>query len=218
MLKKVKKELFFLKMHLLITKGLSDGRIQHIDDEFYKETDKVIFNSIPITFHLKYLKPMTGPGKCYDRSLFMFFCFPDSLLCRGEHLDLTYRFGEGHGGHGWLEMGDYVYDPSSLLRFDKELYYEIYGVTDIRRTNLEEYNKVNGDFYERMTSVKIEDLLPGGKNRHSLLVDIPLSYGIANFNPEFKEKMDEWLEVIQYDEEQIREQRNEDLRKLGIRL
>ena len=218
MLKNIKRELFEIRRKVLIAKGVADGRITPIDDEFYKETDKVIFNSVPITFHLKYMKPILPPGKCYDRSLFMFFCFPESLLCRGHHKDLELRFGKENDGHGWIEIGDYAYDPSSLCRFDKDLYYEIYGVTGVERTTSQEYNECTDGYYDKTRSVTLDDLLPGGKNRHSLLVDIPLSYGIAKFNSEFMKDMESWMETIQYDEDQITQQRDEEMRKLGFRF
>ena len=34
--------------------------------------------------------------------------------------------GNDHSGHGWIEIGNYVYDPTYLQKFDKNLYYEMF--------------------------------------------------------------------------------------------
>ena len=69
----LKKGLYFSKMQLLFSKGLSEGKIVPFDNEFYEKMSHTFFNCIPISMHIKYLKPTASPGKCYDRSLFIFF-------------------------------------------------------------------------------------------------------------------------------------------------
>lgn len=161
------------------------------------------FNCIPISMHIKYLKPTAPPGKCYDRSLFMFFCFDDALLVRADNKDLELRFGKENAGHGWIEIGNYVYDPSLMMRFEKDLYYKIYSPTDVHKATKEDYKKVNGSYYDDVRNTSIDDFKIGGSKRTDLCVSIPLVRGIAEFNEQFKKELEEYLTLIQYDEKQV---------------
>lgn len=165
------------------------------------------FNGIPISMHIKYLRaPKTmGIGKCYDRSLYMFFCFDDALLVRGDNKDLELRFGKEKAGHGWIEIGDYVYDPTLLLRFDKETYYKIYNPTNVEKITKEEYRKINGSYYDMIRNTTISDFKSSGSKRVDLILTIPLVKAIAecSHNEKFINALDEYLSLIQYDEKQI---------------
>lgn len=191
-----------------MSKGFQDGTIVPFDEEFYSKMNEVLINNIPVSIHMKYLKPVVSPGKCYDRSLYMFFCYPNSLLVRGDNKDLEYRFGKESAGHGWIELGNYVYDPSMLLRFDKDLYYQIFSPTNVTRTSKDEYNEINNGFYDEVTNVSREDLKPGGIKRYELAVTIPLVKGIADMsgNEDFKREFEEYLSSICYDEHQVIEE------------
>ena len=200
-----KKKLFFSKMILLFNKGQETGKIVSFEEDFYQQMSDTFFNGIPISMHIKYLKPTSGLGKCYERSLFMFFCFDDALLVRGDVKDLELRFGKENAGHGWIEIGNYVYCPSHLKRFDKELYYKIYNPTNVYKITKEDYIKHNGNYYNEVRDTKIEDFQVGGSRRVDLCVTIPLIKGIADSsdNEEFKRELDKYLTLIQYDEKQI---------------
>lgn len=204
----LKKGLYFSKMQLLFSKGIQEGKIVPFDDEFYEKMSHTFFNCIPISMHIKYLRPTIGPGKCYDRSLFMFFCFDDALLVRGDNKDLELRFGKENAGHGWIEIGDYVYDPSLLLRFDKDEYYKIFIPTNVSKTTKEEYQQVNGSYYDDVRNTSVSDFQLGGSKRTDLCVTIPLIRGIAECSTDatFKKELREYLELIQYDEQQVYEE------------
>ena len=204
----LKKRLYFYKMKLLFSKGLAEGKIVPFDDEFYKKMSHTYFNCIPIYMHIKYLKPIVEPGKCYDRSLFMFFCFDDALLVRGHNKDLELRFGREHAGHGWIEIGNFVYDPSLMMRFEKDIYYKIYNPTDVQKSTKEDYIKVNGSYYDEIRNTTIEDFKLGGTKRTDLCISIPLVRGIAEHSTDknFKKELDDYLDSIQYDEKQVYEE------------
>lgn len=167
---------------------------------------------------MKYLKPLVGPGKCYDRSLYMFFCFENATLVRGDNKYLELRYGKENTGHGWIEMDGYCYDPSLLLRFKKETYYEIYKPYNISKTTIEEYKNCcdsNKQFYEDVVNTELSDFLPNGRKRTELCVMIPLIYGIAETgsDTDFKQELEDYLEAIQYDERQIFEETSDIFRK-----
>ena len=212
----VRKDLFFKKANLLFYKGIEEGKIIPFDDEFYNEMSKVLFNGIPISMHIKYLRPVSGLGKCFDRSLYMFFCFDDALLVRGNDKALELTYGKGHGGHGWIEIGDYVYDPTLLLRFDRDLYYKMYGITRVKKYTKDDYIRANGDYYDSVRNTKVEDYQIGGSKRVDLCISIPFVKGIADCSDDvdFKNDLSEYLELIQYDERQVYDELRESCAKL----
>lgn len=204
----IKKKLYFLKMDLLFYKGIKEGKIMPFDEEFYKKMSNKYIACIPISIRIKYLKPLLPPGQCIDRSLYMFICFDDALLVRADLKDLELAYGKNDAIHGWIEIGNYVYDPSLTLRFDKDLYYKIYSPTNIRKETKEDYKKVNSSFYDEVRSTTIEDFQPGGRKRTDLCLTIPFIKEIAELsnNDDFKKEVNEYLELIQYDEKQIQEE------------
>lgn len=204
----IKKELYFLRMQALFNKGIEAGKIVKFDEAFYEKMSHTFFNCIPISMHIRYIKPTTSLGKCYDRSLLMFFCFDEALLVRADNKDLELRFGKEMAGHGWIEIGNYVYDPSLLMRFDRDLYYKIYSPTDIYKATKEDYQKLNGSYYDDIRNISISDFQPGGSKRTDLCVSIPLIREIAKYssNESFKKELSDYLMLIQYDEKQIYEE------------
>lgn len=197
-------KLYMYKVYLQILKGLQQGKIVPFDEEFYKSMSTTYLNCIPISMHIKYLRPNSLQGKCMERSLYMFFCFDDALLVRGDNKNLEVRYGKENAEHGWIEKGDYVYDPSSLLRFEKDLYYKLYKVSNVSKITKDEYKKSNGAIYDRIRSTRLEDFQVGGRNRSDLAVTIPLVKAIAEkSNNGFKEELDDYLEKIEYDEKQV---------------
>ena len=204
----IKKKLCFLKMDLLFYKGIKEGKIVPFDEEFYKKMSNKYIACIPISIRIKYLKPLLPLGQCIDRSLYMFFCFDDALLVRADVKNLELAYGKEDAMHGWIEIGNYVYDPFLTLKFDKDLYYELYSPTNIRKETKEDYKKVSSSFYDEVMSTTIEDFQPGGRKRTDLCLTIPAIKEIAELsnNDDFKKELDEYLEMIQYDEKQIQDE------------
>ena len=214
----IKKGLYFSRMQLLMKRGLEDGSIVPFDEKFYEKMSHTYIYSLPVSIHMKYLKPTEAPGKCYDRSLFMFFCFPNAVLVRGNIKNLELRYGKENAGHGWMEMDGYCYDPTLLLRFKKETYYEIYKPYNISKTTTEEYKSCsdfNEQFYEDSVSTKLSDFQPNGRKRVDLCVTIPLVQGIAEMGTDenFKKELREYLKAIQYDEKQVSEEMDQAFQK-----
>ena len=203
----IKKGLYFSKMQLLFKKGLEDGSIEPFDDLLYENMKHTFISCLPVSIHMKYLRPIIGPGRCYDRSLYMFFCFPNAVLVRGDNKDLELKYGKENAGHGWIEMDGYCYDPTLLLRFKKETYYEIYKPYNVIKTTTDEYKSCDSSkqFYEDIVNTDLSDFQPNGRKRADLCVVIPLVQGIAEMgtNEDFKRDLNEYLVSIQYDEKQV---------------
>ena len=218
MINPIKKKLYFSKVDKLMIKGLKEGTIVPFEDNIYNDMKNTYIHGLPVSIRIKYLKPNLPPGKCYDRSTYIFLCLDDALLVRGDNKDLELRFGKDNAGHGWVETEDYVYDPTLNMRFNKEVYYEMYEPTDVRRYTKDDYCKAsdtNRKLYEDAKKVTPEDLKPYGRKRLELLEIIPLVQSIANMseNQKFISELDEYLKLIDYEEKEVYEELDEKLKQ-----
>lgn len=216
----IKRNLYFSRMQLLFDKGVLDEKIVPFDDEFYEKLNHTYICGLPVSIHIKYLKPKVAPGKCNDRSLYMFFCFDNAILVRGSNKDLELKYGRENAGHGWIEIGDYVYDPSLMMRFDKDLYYELYQPKDIIKCSKEEYCSDTDclRFYEDVRSTTLDDFRPHGKKRIDLSTSMPLVIGIAknSGNQDFVNELNRFITEIQYDEEEIYNELCAEMQKMRV--
>ena len=217
MFEKLKIELYFAKMDIIYKKGLQDGNIVPFDDEFMEHLNNKFFNGLPVAMQMKYYKPIMPPGECYDRSFLMFCCFDDATLVQGDVKQLELRFGKDNAWHAWIERNGYVYDPSIMKRFDKDLYYKIFIPRNITKKTKDEFcSSVDSKrFYDSIASTKIEDYLPGGERRIELLTFIPPARIKANTcgNEEMKKDLNDWLTKIDYDAEQIHDERIKEMHR-----
>lgn len=206
----LRKILYFKKLDILWYRGVKEKRIVPFDEGFYEKMSRTYFGCLPVSMNIKYLKSITSPGKCFDRSLMMFCCFDNALLVNADIKSLELNGGKDNAWHYWIEIGDYVYDPTIRQRIDKDLYYEMYQPTNVSKCTKEEYCKdeVGRELYDDITKTTIDDYLPNGKKRYELMAIIPLVVGIAEMtgNVEFMTELNEWLSLIQYDTKAIKEE------------
>lgn len=198
------KRLYFLKMRLLIAQGLTNGNVVPFEKTLYEKLSKVYFSGYPLSLQIKYLIPTSGPGQCEDRSWFITMAFDDALWVSGDLKQLELDYGKKSAWHFWVEHDGWVYDPTSLYKFKKELYYKIFMPTNVIVRTSDVYKK--HEWYQNVVNTTIDDLRPGGKERYHLCVSIPLIKGIADMsgNQQFVDELDEYLKNIEYDYEQIR--------------
>ena len=201
---------YFKHLEKLIADGAELGKVVPFDDEYYSELSNTLVNTIPVDLDIKYLKPKTKPGKCYDRSLRMFMAMENSVLVRGSINYFRLKGATNGVNHGWVERDGYVYDPTFKFKFDKDLYYKIFKVKEIEKRTKDEYvsKPETKKFYEEVKNTTLEDYKPNGSRRYELLMTIPLLQNIAKGNKEFLKELDEYLEEIEYDEDEINEELN----------
>ena len=216
MLKDLKKKLFFTRFEILWNKAVREGKITYFEDEIYDEMSNTIIACLPVSLYIKHSKHLFPIGTCYDRSLYMFLALDDALLVRGKNKDLEYNYGKGHEGHGWIERGDYVYDPSLMLKFDRETYYSLYGTSDIVRCDKETYLKEHQEFVDKHVSHSLDDFKPGGDRRLELGILIIQLRALSNMidDEDFAKELDDYLDSIEYDEGQIQREREAAIQKI----
>ena len=206
---KLKKKLYFKRSEMIFNKAVLDGKITEFDEEIYERMKDTIISCLPVSIFIKHSKHLFPKGSCYDRSLYMFLALDDAILVRGNNKDLEYRFGKSNSGHGWVEVGDYVYDPSLMLKFDKATYYKLYGCSNVKKVDRETYASRHQKFIDEHVSYDSTDYKPGGKRRLDLGLLIYQTKALSHFigDEELSKDLDEYLTLIEYDEEQILEEK-----------
>ena len=103
-----------------------------------------------------------------------------------------------------------------MLKFDKETYYKLYGTTDITRTDKDTYLREHKDFVDTVVSTDFDEYRPGGKRRLDLGILVIQVQAIARMidDQEFKKDLADYLVDIEYDENQIQEERNKVIQEL----
>ena len=208
MFEKYKNKLKLNKMNIQVAKGIKDDSILPFDENIYRSLNKIFINGIPGSMFIKYINSSLI-GKCYDKSLYLFFCIKDAIYVTGDQEDLKIKYGEEHQNHSWIEVGDYVYDASMLCIFKKEEYYNIYNPTNLKKITLENFcSTPNGkEQYDQITETTLEDLKPNGKKRRNIYLNLPLIIDIAytSNNKDFITELNAYLELIEYNEEEIKD-------------
>ena len=209
----LKKKLFFIKRKMLLDIGVKSGKVEHFSQDIIDRMNNTIISCFPVSLHMKYANFMFAQGTCYERSLYMFLALDDALLVRGNCLDLEYTYGPGHGGHGWVEIGEYVYDPATGYRYDKDLYYKANGVSNVTRCDRETYYKEHKEFVDTQVSTDFNEFKPGGKRRLELgiLVRQVITGAELSNNQKLLKDLDTYLSKVEYDEEQIESQRRKEI-------
>lgn len=212
----LRKKLYFTRLNILFNKGIKEGKITRFDEEMFEKMSNTIIACLPVSLYIKYSNHLFAQGTCYDRSLYMFLALDDALLVRGNNKDLEYNYGKGHEGHGWIEIGDYVYDPSLMLKFDKDTYYSIYGCSNVSKTDKKTYLSEHREFVDFHVSHDFDEFKPGGKRRLDLGILIIQIRALSQMlgDEQFTRDFNDYLTQIDYDEKQISEEREKVIQRI----
>lgn len=205
----LKKKLYFMKSSILFDKAFREGKITTFDDGIFEKMNGTFIDCLPVSFYIKYSDYLFATGTCYQRSLYMFLALNDAILVRGDNKGLEYTYGEGHQGHGWIELGDYVYDPSTMLRFEKSVYYSLYGCHNTIKIDKQTYMSQYKDFIGSTITEDVSEFRARGKRRLDAdLVVIQLkSLSLMLDNEQFTKDFNNYLSLIDYDEDQVHEEK-----------
>ena len=184
--------------------GVHTGKIVDFPEEFYDRLKCVYADGLPVYLRIKYLKALRDMGTCFDRAYYMFVCCDDATYVRANTELLKANNGADNSEHAWIEIGDYVYDPSTLAKIKKDLYYEMVQPYNVKKATKEQFLSDPNlkERYDKIKNTTIEDLKPGGKYRLELFAKAPLMTAFADQpgNENFKRELQEFLNEVQYGE------------------
>ncbi len=216
-----RKKLYFEKLNRMYVFGVLTKKIFTFDDEFYDSFKNNIYLGLPVSLILKHrpsivfqnINPNSIERKCFDYALMLFLFMEDATWVRGDVKNLELEYGKDSAFHDWIEKDGYVYDVHNGAKFEKDFYYKMFKCSNVRKWGMEEYCSIEGNkkLVEDFRSITIDDYRPNGKRRLDLLTKIPMikSIAIISGNQDFINDLNAYLELIEYDEEQIYNQMNE---------
>jgi len=212
----LKKKYYFAKYKILFNKALKEGRITRFDDEIFEKMNSTIIACLPVSLYIKYSNYLFAEGTCYDRSLYMFLALDNAILVRGKNKDLEYNYCKGNEGHGWIEIGDFVYDPSLMLKFDKATYYSLYECSNVKKIDKQTYLQEHKEFVDSHISHDLDEFKPNGKRRLELGVLIFQIKELSKIlgDEQFTKDINDYLSLIEYDEKQINMEREEAIKRI----
>ena len=197
--KSIKEALFDYRKNIILNKAFYKGEVRAFYDEVYDNLKEYYFNGLPLSIQMKYGCPTSGSGKCDIRAMYLYFGIENGKVVRGFRKDLLLMGNskdKWDGVHYWVEDDDWVYDPTALYMYKKDVYYKAHGVTDIKVFTEEELEK-NG-YYKRIKETKIEDYFPNGKRRSEAEAMVPLIEYTAQFDGKIAQELSEYTDKISF--------------------
>ncbi|MBO4726382.1 MAG: hypothetical protein J5598_02145, partial [Clostridia bacterium] len=112
----------------------------------------------------------TDLGYCFERSFLMFMCLNDALWVNGKNKSLELAYGKDDAYHAWVEVGNYVYDPTTLSKYQKDLYYKMLKVSDVVKITHDDVAR-NPDKVKSVSKMLTEYLNQIGKYEQTMSKD-----------------------------------------------
>lgn len=103
-----------------------------------------------------------------------------------------------------------------MLKFDKDTYYSIYGCSNVKKIDKQNYLLQHQDFVDEHVSTDYAEFKPNGKRRLELGVLIFQIRVLSEMlgDEQFTKDFNDYLTLIEYDENQIREEREKAIQKI----
>ena len=123
------------KLRLCKNHYTKKGKIKKFDDEFYAQFDNMFYIGIPIYYYLEKM----SMGRCFDASAVLALALGgEAKVCRGV-LRNAALLDDKKFVHGWVEVGDTVYDTTWKIIADKKTYYKTFGAKASSKTPQKEF-------------------------------------------------------------------------------
>lgn len=194
---KLIKKLTLIREAFMLDNGIKVGLVKPINEEMYNRLKNYFFAGLPLNIQVKYVRPNISGGKCDIRARFLMFAFDEAILVKGNHGVIQTLSENEDGEHWWVEDETSVYDPTSLLAYDKDFYYRLNHVKNVEKFRREEL--LEDPYIKRINDSSLEDLLPQGKSRFDLLESIPLLEYPFCSNPDLAKYLEEFKHLVSYD-------------------
>lgn len=118
-------------------KSIANGKFKKFDEAFYRQFDGMYYDALPLYYYLR----IENMEKCYRTSAILALALDqaDIHICRGDLKKQAIIENKKHFGHGWLEIGNTVYDTTWQIIADKDTYYKVFGVVTEENTGKKQY-------------------------------------------------------------------------------
>jgi len=191
--KEIRRTLYTNRLRLLLADGIEKKLILPFEKEVFDSLDELIYDGVPVGIYMTHIQPNPKQwiNKRDERSVMLSLAFKDCHLMQGYCKCPE----EDHFFHCWVENDGWVYDPTYMMKFKKELYYKVFkpNIVEIQsRKELEE-------------EIYYQECLSGNIHPTAVLCAMILLEGTAekDNNQDLKNEMKLFKEKINYDADRI---------------
>lgn len=179
-----------VRKNIIYNSAVASNRIRPFSEEVDNNLRNIIYSVMPAIIYIKYERPTRPPGNCRERAYLLSTAIENSVVVFGNQDDI--------GEHFWVETQDICYDPTSLLEYEKDVYYSLHGIK--KTTVISQDELASLGFIQYCHRRKIEDFDTDPTYFRDL--DFLLSYiqGGLKYRAlkEYKEEVDLYLERLGY--------------------
>ncbi|MDD2376729.1 MAG: hypothetical protein PHD15_04945 [Clostridia bacterium] len=172
---KLKRMLANRRFEKLFKIGLKKNKISYFEFEIFEKLKGYQYGGCPLNVLIGSRR--LSDGKCYDRSMTLTFIFNDCVLVNGDLSRYAKTRGDEKFDHSWVEVGNFVYDTTWGMKFDKKIYYKLMGVKINKKQTTAQM--MQNEWYVEQKQSKLEDNLS--------FIDITAPLFIAILETELKE-------------------------------
>ncbi len=177
-----------VRRNIIYNNAISTNRIRPFSEEVDNGLRNIIYSVMPAIIYIKYERPTAPPGNCMERAYLLSTAIDDSVVVFGKQSEI--------GMHFWVEKDNICYDPTSLMEYDKDIYYDVTGIKSVEVISREELEDLG--FVQYCRKRKIEDFGKDPVYFQDLNFLLPYIQGGLKYRamPEYKKEIDDYLERI----------------------
>lgn len=179
-----------VRRNIIYNSAVTSNKIREFNPMIDENLRNVIYTVLPAIIYIKYERPMKHTGNSQERAYLLSAAIPDSTVVVGEVVDI--------GEHFWVESGNVCYDPTSLLEYDKDVFYDINGIKKTQVISKAELEQT--DFIQFCHQRKISDFENDPTYFTDLEALLPMIIKGIKYRamPEYKKEIDDYLKKIGY--------------------
>lgn len=143
-LKQLRSGCFDMRIMHHLKNGYRTCQITAYDDEFVQNLKQHHISGETVFTIINDFKPdedSNEVGHCLERSFLMFLCNHDSVWVYGNNQNLAIKYGKQNSTHAWVEIGNFVYDPTTIRRYPKKLYYNMLKINHVKKLTYGNYQQ-----------------------------------------------------------------------------
>lgn len=179
-----------IRRNIILNTAIQNNKIRPFSDSIDNNLREVIYAVLPAIIYIKYERPTSPPGNCLERAYLLSEAVPNSCVVSAKF--------ENIGEHFWVESGNICYDPTSLLEYDKDVYYDINNIKKTKIISRSELDSLG--FIQYCRRRKISDFSTDPTYYSDLDAILSFIFKSVKYRamPEYKQEIDNYLERLGY--------------------
>jgi len=182
-LKRLRRGIGEVRLMYYLIKGYGSDEITPYDDEFKQKLSDESVRNISVARIIDDFIPSDDAtnGHCFERSFLMFLCVENASWVYGDNKIIELAHGKANAAHAWVEVGNHVYDPTTVLKYPKDLYYKMLKINNAIKLTHDDIARCGNNVGAKLSAMVnnyldiVSNQIQQGQNYHE-----PTDKGLAN--------------------------------------